>query len=276
MANGEKAIVTSDQHLGYVGTSSSTGSNSEDFGNFLDYLFSRDDVGHVIILGDFIDMWRRDASGLFLECYEFVDDLVKLSETRDVQFVAGNHDFHLLKLEDHKYPFKFQEEITSFSLGTAKYRLRHGWEYDLDQRPVIMEALCHNFSDDAGQIRSDIYDTIEHSIDELKDIFSKHGGRDAYLNNITSTPEQRLSSSFTNVENNAFNDLKPGEILIFGHTHRPFISDNGNLANSGSWVRDALVTNTFLELDDMGQVRLFTFKDAKNITEIKDRIHFPR
>lgn len=276
MTDKQKAIVVSDQHLGYMGTSNSTGSNSADFCNFLDYLLSREDVGHLIILGDFIDMWRRDASGLFLEYYKFVDDLVKLSKTMDIQFVAGNHDYHLLQLEDHKYPFKFQKEITSFNLGTTKYRLRHGWEYELDQRPVIMESLCHNFSDDAGQIRSDIYDIIQRGIDDLKDIFTKHGGRDAYLDHIKSTPEQRLSSSFTTVENNAFSDLKPDEILIFGHTHRPFISTSGHLANSGSWVRDAQVTNTFLELDNVGQVRLFTFKDAKNIIEIKDRIPFPR
>ncbi len=128
----------------------------------------------------------------------------------------------------------------------------------------------------AGQIRSNSYAIIERGLNELKDIIVRHGGPDGYLNHIQLTPEQRLVSSFTDVENRAFNDLKPGEILIFGHTHRPFISDNGRLANSGSWVREATITNTFLELDGSGEARLFSFKDAKNISEINDRVHFPR
>lgn len=276
MANSKKAIVVSDQHLGYVGATNSTGSNSDDFGNFLDYLTTRNDVGHLMLLGDFIDMWRRDASGLFLEYYKFADKLVNISKTMDVQFVAGNHDYHLLKLINHKYPFVFQTEIEEWTLGTTKYRLRHGWEYEKDQTPLMMEALCYNFSDEAGQVRSDIYDIIQRGIEDLKEIFTRHGGRDAYLDNIQKTPEERLGSNFTSVENNAFSDLKSGEILIFGHTHRPFISDNGRLANSGSWVKDASITNTFLELDDVGQMKLYTFKDENNIAEIKDRIHFPR
>ncbi len=130
MSNNEKAIVTSDQHLGYEGDSKSTGSNSTDFRNFLEYLSTREDVKHLVILGDFIDMWRRDVSGLFLEYHEFVDKLIDLQKNMEVRFVAGNHDYHLLKLEDHHYPFKFEKEITTFNLGTTKYRLRHGWEYD--------------------------------------------------------------------------------------------------------------------------------------------------
>lgn len=275
--SGEKAIVVSDQHLGYEGNSALTGSNSKDFLSFLDYLSSRDDVKHLIILGDFIDMWRRDASGLFLECHDFIEKILALEKNMDVQFVAGNHDYHLKNLKNHKYPFVFQERIENWYLGKTKYTFKHGWEYDQpDQNPIMMEALCYNFSDDAGTIRSDIYGTIQREMDALKNIFEGHGGRDAYLDDIRKTPEERLASSFSKVEDNAFNDLKPDEVLIFGHTHRPFISDTGRLANSGSWVRDAQVTNTFLELDDAGQVRLFVFKSANYITEIKDRIHFPR
>ncbi|HZT36198.1 MAG TPA: hypothetical protein VFA15_09780, partial [Nitrososphaera sp.] len=59
------------------------------------------------------------------------------------------------------------------------------------------------------------------------------------------------------------------EILVFGHTHRPFVSLDGKVVNSGSWVADAAIANTFVELDG-SSARLYVFKDSK-ITEITER-----
>jgi hypothetical protein len=56
-----KIIVTSDQHHGYEN------SEVKDFHGLIDYTSGRNDVEAFVILEDFIDMWRRDASGLFLE-----------------------------------------------------------------------------------------------------------------------------------------------------------------------------------------------------------------
>jgi UDP-2,3-diacylglucosamine pyrophosphatase LpxH len=68
-----KILVTSDQHLGYGN------SCVNDFKRFLDYISStRDDVDSFVILGDFVDMWRRDASGLFLEHSDIVNKLLSL------------------------------------------------------------------------------------------------------------------------------------------------------------------------------------------------------
>jgi hypothetical protein len=74
--------------------------------------------------------------------------------------VAGNHDYHLLKLQSQDCKFEFYEELfTSNDAHTAirmkpvenkKYIFKHGWEFDLAQHPLIMEAMCHNMSDAAG------------------------------------------------------------------------------------------------------------------------------
>ena len=76
-----KIIVTSDQHPGYEKSN--------------------------------VDMWRRDASGLFLAFSEIVSKLLKLSITKkiEVYIVAGNHDYHLLKLQNPGYQFKFYEAL---------------------------------------------------------------------------------------------------------------------------------------------------------------------
>jgi UDP-2,3-diacylglucosamine pyrophosphatase LpxH len=100
-----KVVVTSDQHIGYQN------SNVADFGNFLDGLLKRDDVKSFVILGDFVDMWRRDVSGLFLENSGILDKVLALRKSQiEVYVVAGNHDYHVLKLTDHGYPFEFRRE----------------------------------------------------------------------------------------------------------------------------------------------------------------------
>ncbi len=281
-----KIIVTSDQHLGYEN------SNVKDFINFLDYIYKRDDIEALILLGDLIDMWRRDASGLFLAFSDIVKQLLNLKDSKNVQtyIIAGNHDYHLLKLVDPTYHFNFYSEIpdpslsapssvlsTSPSTSGIKYKFRHGWEYDLAQHPIIMEAMCHNMSDETGHARSSIYHMLEITKDylgkELEGIIDYHDtkGNNGYVENLLLPPEERLKGYFGDVEKRAYTSVNEGELLIFGHTHRPFVTDDLKLANTGSWVKDAEVHNTFVELEGR-EMKLFQFKDQQVITEIKSRV----
>jgi predicted phosphodiesterase len=283
-----KIVVTSDQHLGYEN------SNVKDFINFLDYIYKRDDVEALILLGDLIDMWRRDASGLFLEFSDIVKQLLNLKDSKNIQtyIIAGNHDYHLLKLLDPAYHFNFYQEIpdpsisapssvlstlTSPSTNGIKYKFRHGWEFDLAQHPIIMEAMCHNMSDEAGHARSSIYHILEITKDylgkELGGIIDYHDtkGNNGYVENLLLPPAQRLKPYFGDLEKRAYTSVNEGEVLIFGHTHRPFVTDDLKLANTGSWVSDAEVHNTFVELEGK-EIKLFQFKDQQVITEIKSRV----
>src|SRR5215208_4583932 len=103
-----KIILASDQHLGYEH------SNVTDFENFLDYIsHKRSDVGSLVLLGDTIDMWRRDVSGLFMIFSDIVDKLLDLQNSKkiDIHIVAGNHDYHLLKLNGPEYKFRFHKQL---------------------------------------------------------------------------------------------------------------------------------------------------------------------
>ncbi len=263
MSNDSKVLVASDQHLGYQN------SNSQDFGNFLDEVSNRNDVETLVILGDFIDMWRRDVSGLFLENSRILDQVLALKLKIKVYVIAGNHDYHLLNLLDHAYPFEFLEKLV-LDGGAIKYRFVHGWEFDLAQQPPLMEALCHNLSDEAGQVRSDVYSNIQKLANDFKELFSFHGGQDGYINHLMLPPEQRLAPYLTDVENRACSSLNEGEILVFGHTHRPFVSTTGRVVNTGSWVSNAPVHNTYAELDG-DQVRLMVYGGS----EILERYQCP-
>src|SRR5215472_2303736 len=101
-----KVIVCSDQHLGYVN------SKAEDFKNFLGYVANRNDIETLVILGDLVDMWRRDVSGLFLEYSGFIDRFLKIRKAGiKIYIISGNHDYHLLRLQAPSYQFEFRQDL---------------------------------------------------------------------------------------------------------------------------------------------------------------------
>jgi UDP-2,3-diacylglucosamine pyrophosphatase LpxH len=229
-----KIMVISDQHLGYEN------SNVDDFRRFLEYIiFIKSDVESIVILGDFVDMWRRDASGVFLEYSDIVYTLLALrSAGIKIYIIAGNHDYHLLRLLHHSYPFEFRSELVlPAASGNFKYKFKHGWEYDLAQQPRIMEALCHNMSDETGGALSNVYNFLLHFKDHfssIRDLVAFHGGNDGYVKHLMTKPEDRLQPYLSDVERKALCDVKDGEKLFFGHTHRPFVSNDFKLINTGS------------------------------------------
>ena len=48
----------------------------------------------------------------------------------------------------------------------------------------------------------------------------------------------------------------PNKTLIFGHTHALFISNDGTIINSDSWVEDNPLHNTYIKIDDKGNACL--------------------
>jgi hypothetical protein len=50
------------------------------------------------------------------------------------------------------------------STGGATYVLKHGYEFDPAQHEALMEIMCYNMSDEAGQIRSELWDFLTKSI----------------------------------------------------------------------------------------------------------------
>lgn len=243
-----KIVVCSDQHLGYVN------SRANDVRNFLDHLANRSDIETLVVLGDLVDMWRRDVSGLFLEYSDFIDKFLKIKKAGiKIFMVAGNHDYHLLRLQAPSYQFEFCEDLVLPSgIEGLTYVFKHGWEFDFAQQPLIMEALCHNMSDEAGDARSRIYITLMILKDHISDLINFHGGNEGYVKHLMTPPETRLKNYLTSVEAKACASCDNNEILIFGHTHRPFVSDDKRVINTGSWISEPqsnYIFNTFAELD---------------------------
>jgi UDP-2,3-diacylglucosamine pyrophosphatase LpxH len=215
-------------------------------------------------------MWRRDASGVFVENYDIVGKLEALMRKMRVHYIAGNHDFHLLNLQNHAYPFNFVKNLV-LTDGGQTYRFLHGYEFDPFQTEVLMEALCRVMSDGGGDFENGVWGTITRDWSDLEFIltgFLRKGGIRRKAEALQQKPEQRLQLTLSGVERSACASVAPGEVLVFGHTHRPFINRKENVANSGSWVTDSPIHNTYLRLEGR-KPRLFVF-GGQEITERAD------
>jgi UDP-2,3-diacylglucosamine pyrophosphatase LpxH len=268
-----KVIVTSDQHLGY------DKSDRTSFSKFLDNLASDLAPTDFVLLGDVVDMWRRDASGVFLESHDILEKILGLTAKMNVYFVAGNHDYHVLRLVNKPgrfYPIMFYPIPPSPDLvlhdGNYQYLFKHGWEYDEEQQPPIMEAMCRAMSDETGDIESNIWNILTHEsgfLEELKSVANRER-RKQQIHHLQLRPEERLTDFLLRrVEQKACNDVKANQVVVFGHTHVPFVNKKENVANTGSWVTDAPADyDTYVELSN-GKPRLFVF-GGQEITTRKD------
>jgi UDP-2,3-diacylglucosamine pyrophosphatase LpxH len=259
-----RVIVTSDHHLGYEN------SDKTAFNAFLDELAQQNDVTHLVLLGDFVDMWRRDASGVFLEAHDTIEKILTLkSKGVQVFYVAGNHDYHVLDLNNPGYPVQFVKELT-LKDGPVTYRFVHGHEFDPEQKVPFMAFLCRVMSDAGGALEDHMWTDFN----SLNNIFSKiepgfvKTDIAAVAERLHRRPEERLKGSLGHINSTACKQVKPGEVLIFGHTHVPFVNKAENVVNTGSWVKDSNLYDTYVELID-GKPHLFAFGPPKR--EIMER-----
>ena len=261
-----KVVVTSDHHLGYAN------SDKMAFNAFLDELAQENDLTHLVLLGDVVDMWRRDAAGVFLEHHDTVAKLLAL-KAKGVQvfYVAGNHDYHVVDLVNPAYPFKFLKEL-SLTDGQFNYRFVHGYEFDPEQKIPLMAFLCRVMSDQGGAFESNLwvdFHSANNILSKMDPSFVK-ADLAKVAQRLHQRPEDRLKESLNKINLTACKDVKPGEVLIFGHTHVPFVNKEENVANCGSWVKDANPYDTYVELSD-GKPRLYIFSpQKKEITERTD------
>ena len=256
-------IAISDLHLGF------DDSDKPAFMRFLGSLQSDPTVTDLVLLGDVVDMWRRDSSGIFLENHDVLDLAILLQKKMRVHYVAGNHDFHVLRLQGRGYPFTFLKELT-LQQDNVSVKFLHGWEFDDMQHEHFMESLCHSMSDKKGDRDTNIWAALgryESDLSRFVNVVDR-GRKRRMAEMLQLGPEQRLVETLKGVEKKARSSVQPGEVLVFGHTHRPFVNREENLANTGSWVATAPVHNTYVRVEN-GKPKLLVFEGAE-VTERAD------
>jgi UDP-2,3-diacylglucosamine pyrophosphatase LpxH len=257
-------VATSDQHLG------SDTSDKSSFEAFLYQIRADTTITDFVLLGDVVDMWRRDASGVFLENREIFDKIASIAEDIKVHYVYGNHDYHLRYLEDHSYPFKFRPELPLREDG-RNYRFVHGHQFDDLQNKLLMEALCRVMSDEIGGFESEVWDMLTKKGGSLYKvyplIFEKRSVHKT-VQELLRKPKDRVTVTTDDIQNKACSEVEPGEILVFGHTHVPFINKSGTVVNTGCWMMDEPIHNTYVRLE-AGGPRLFEFGKGEITKRVK-------
>jgi UDP-2,3-diacylglucosamine pyrophosphatase LpxH len=243
-------VAFSDVHLGYERA------NSDAFIEFMKTLQSRTDLGDVVIVGDFVDLWRRDVIGLEFELSRFVEEL-KILQAKGVKvhYVAGNHDAHVEYLKNHGYPFEPKSLVT---IERFEYTIRflHGHQCDPLQNilgPETSDILCWTLSDDIGKQKSWLWEILA----------SKGFQRDkleAKIDSLMCPPEDKrrteafeaqfeTAADFVECLKAYFKITGENEFIVYGHTHKPFIDIGKRVANTGCWIKGANPANTYFEFE---------------------------
>ncbi len=250
-------IVVSDVHLGYPK------SNTESFRKFLEQCQSVE-LERFIILGDLLDFWRCNNAQVVVD-HQHILELIGRLNARTIHYIPGNHDYYIHKLADiygDRYPFKVSKWLT-LEHGGNLINFRHGYELEVlaNLEPMTIETyerlserMC--FTERiTGGILSQLWDLIEdrHLLSTKVGIIRKPPHERSELDKV----HQLAISKGVYV----LLGMRPGEKLIYGHTHKPFINEEKTIANTGSWVDEGppdRPRNTYIVIEN-GQMELRRF-----------------
>ncbi len=239
-------IVVSDVHLGY------DRSNKDDFISFLDKCDTQE-IEHLVLLGDIFDFWRFSRADVFIKNDDAFRKLNSL-RAKNIHYVVGNHDFILLKLynEDKtNYPFVVTRSLRLES-GGKKFFFVHGYDLEVATGSMTVE----NYEKFAGHMcfNTNLVDKIAII---LWDIIGNLSNIKTRIQMATNPPHKRgiidliqklsISSSVSMLLG-----MQLDEILVFGHTHKPFLFDD-KVVNTGSWVNevpDKRSQNSYVKIVD--------------------------
>jgi UDP-2,3-diacylglucosamine pyrophosphatase LpxH len=254
-----KIVAVSDLHLGYER------SNADDFGRFIDSELTKlNKNDHLVLLGDIFEFWRRQNVIATLENEVILNKLYKLNKATNIHYIIGNHDYSILKLYNRfgsNFPLvvtkalRLSDDTTGDS--SKKYYFIHGYELEvlarlepltLEEYELISNQLCERTEDLFGTILSNLWD-------KLKLSFRLSDENVSTIRSITKPPEQREGIDKVTILATAqstrriFLGVGEDEILVFGHTHKPFVDNKNKVVNSGSWVNNAQEYNTYIEIE---------------------------
>jgi len=141
-------VAVSDLHLG------DKASNRSGFIDFIEgYLKpNAEDITHLFLLGDILDLWRRNSEAVILSNHEILDSIRSLGFR--VFYLIGNHDFIMAEMIS-KYPNLMQPTSTNgrstniivstmhhMTNGDRKFRFIHGHQIDYWYALPFYKAFC--------------------------------------------------------------------------------------------------------------------------------------
>jgi len=235
-------------HLGYHD------SDTQAFSQFLDSLLT-DKPDKLLLLGDIFDFWRRSDADLLLQNQSIIERLLKLP----IVYVRGNHDYSMAQLS-RNYPEQPVFEVKPFVTlrnENSSFYLCHGYELEvftsmetvgIDAYEAFAAAMCHA-GETGGAIASFLWSIYERL--SRADLSEKRKLLMATANTPAETRAnlQKVDAFAKSVARTVPLGIKPSDLLIFGHTHRPFKDER--TINTGSWIMtEDKREHTYVEITD--------------------------
>jgi UDP-2,3-diacylglucosamine pyrophosphatase LpxH len=277
-------IVVSDVHLAQSQNDKNVEIDDKWFYEFLKYIEENQlrEGGHLVLLGDIVDFWRRDFTRALTETSGVFYKLTNFNSNVSIHYVIGNHDFFMLKLFETLFPrFPFANVTKQLTLqdGDAKFFFIHGYQLEVLANPFyksmsayerFSENLCLA-GDDTGNAASKLWDAIEASSSILEGLKRVPTNISGALKSMMEGPEKRLQGDHkakTFIEEIAASSarsvylgMKKEEVLVYGHTHDATSNydDANKVINTGSWNKSPCKEYRFIEISD-GKINPKSFK----------------
>ena len=241
----DKAIIISDVHVGYEK------SNAAAFADFLSDCISKgiSKEYSLFILGDLWDLWRKHD---IIYSKESDDILSLVNQFKEVYYLPGNHDHIILDAAQNYPDFNCYNIGKYFRIksGNNNFFLVHGHELEVISKLISMKVseydkisdqLCR-MNDTEGKIASYLHETFhkvftkgQPQITDFLQIAEQRQGMDAIDKFAKSKAKYLLLG------------MQLNDILIFGHTHRPYNDIHNSVVNTGGWLANMMVPKWFEE-----------------------------
>ncbi len=264
-------IAVSDLHIGLKEF------DKETFIQFLEYVKKQFSIypkeeNHLILLGDILEFSMRDPVKAIQENEDILLLIKEMEKICNLYYLYGNHDIVVeeLSYKNPNFPFRVSKSLT-LKEGDSKFFFTHGYELDvltslnkdIEVYEEFFKKSCYegelkgsikDFLWKIGKLFRDIEQIPIPLIEDMQDKLSKGPAL-----RLTVGKVERISiSPFINI----FIPIDTESSLVFGHTHRPFITEDGKVINLGSWRKDELIHNTFLRIEK-GSIDLFRYTNEK-------------
>ncbi|MBP1909359.1 UDP-2,3-diacylglucosamine diphosphatase [Methanolobus bombayensis] len=266
-------VAVSDVHLGM------RGAKEKDFIDFIEYIRHRR-IDHLVLLGDIVDIWRRDFTKAVMECSKSLSILNDMLDETEVHYVVGNHDFYLLRMSEvlkDNFPFKVKKHEVIKDIN-QEFFFFHGYQLEVLCNPyyksmktyeAFSEHMCLA-GDDAGNAAEMVWEEIQSKRsfwDTLKRFPSEPKSA---LQSMMEPPEKRIRNYHRHNVIEPIMELaaaktrhfllnvRPEQYLIYGHTHLAYVDDRNKVANTGSWGFGDKKDLEYIEIvDDKVKVKEF-------------------
>lgn len=241
----DKAIIVSDLHLGYEKCNATA---------FTDFLANYVKNGiakeySLFILGDLWDFWREHD---IIYSGESDEILSLIHQFKDIYYLPGNHDHITLEATQNYPDFNCYNISKYFRIQSGKrnFFLVHGHELEvvskltyltIPEYDKISDQLCR-MNDTEGNIASYLHEMFHR-------VFTKGQPQ---ITDFLQPAEQRqgmdaIDKFARSKARYPLLGMQLDEILIFGHTHRPYNDIENSVVNTGAWITNMLVPKWFEE-----------------------------